>query len=116
LEEFSSLVENTGKKLAPSVQFVGIFVGIGKLKRSRRISLSRTTESSRWLARAMARRHPKADLTDVDCRAARPKFNIGDGPLALFGSRTKLMQHWADRIDHWLDPKKAMPIKGGAQA
>jgi hypothetical protein len=47
----------------------------------------------------MARRHPKADLTDVDCRAARPKFNIGDGPLALFGSRTKLMQHWADRID-----------------
>jgi hypothetical protein len=71
---------------------------------------------SRRLARAMARRHPKADLTDVDCRAARPKFNIGDGPLALFGSRTKLMQHWADRIDHWLDPKKAMPIKGGAQA
>jgi hypothetical protein len=31
-------------------------------------------------------------------------------------SRTKLMQHWADRIDHWLDPKKVMPIKGGAQA
>jgi len=26
------------------------------------------------------------------------------------------MQHWADRIDHWLDPKKVMPIKGGAQA
>jgi len=24
------------------------------------------------------------------------------------GSRTKLMQHWADRIDHWLDPKKVM--------
>jgi hypothetical protein len=46
----------------------------------------------------------------------RPKFDIGDGPLALFGSRTKLMQHWADRIDHWLDPKKAMSIKGGAQA
>ena len=38
------------------------------------------------------------------------------GPLALIGSRTKLMQHWADRIDHWLDPKKVMPIKGGAQA
>jgi hypothetical protein len=37
------------------------------------------------------------------------------GPLALIGSRTKLMQHWADRIDHWLDPKKVMPIKGGAQ-
>jgi hypothetical protein len=36
------------------------------------------------------------------------------GPLPL-GSRTKLMQHWADRIDHWLDPKKVMPIKGGAQ-
>ena len=33
------------------------------------------------------------------------------GPLALIGSRTKLMQHWADRIDHWLDPKKVMPIK-----
>jgi hypothetical protein len=32
----------------------------------------------------------------------------------LIGSRTKLMQHWADRIDHWLDPKKVMPIKGGA--
>jgi hypothetical protein len=28
----------------------------------------------------------------------------------------KLTQHRADRIDHWLDPKKAMPIKGGAQA
>src|SRR5262249_8572605 len=38
------------------------------------------------------------------------------GPLALIGSRTKLMQHWADRIDHWLDPKKVMAIKGGAQA
>jgi integrase len=38
------------------------------------------------------------------------------GPLALIGSRTKLMQHWADRIDHWLDPKRVMLIKGGAQA
>ncbi len=38
------------------------------------------------------------------------------GPLALIGSRTKLMQHWADRIDHWLNPKKVMPFKGGAQA
>jgi hypothetical protein len=37
------------------------------------------------------------------------------GPLALIGSRTKLMQHWADRIDHWLDPKKVTPIEGGAQ-
>lgn len=36
------------------------------------------------------------------------------GPLALIGSRTKLMQHWADRIDHWLD-SKVMPIKGEAQ-
>jgi hypothetical protein len=60
-------------------------------------------------------RQPKADLIDVDCRAARSKFDMGDDPLALFGSRTKLMQHRADRIDHWLDPKKAMPIKGGAQ-
>jgi hypothetical protein len=38
------------------------------------------------------------------------------GPLALIGSRTKLKQHWADRIDHWLDPKKVMPMKGGTQA
>ena len=60
LGKFSSLVENTGKKLAPSVQFVGIFVGIGKLKRSRRISLFRTTESSRWPARAMARAPPQS--------------------------------------------------------
>jgi|UPI0003FB8187 hypothetical protein len=52
---------------------------------------------------------PKTDLTDVDCRAARLKFERGDGPLALFVSRTKLMQHWADRIDDWLDLKKAMP-------
>jgi len=37
-------------------------------------------------------------------RLPAPKFDIGDGPLALIGSRTKLMQHWADRIDHWLDP------------
>jgi hypothetical protein len=38
------------------------------------------------------------------------------GPLALIGSRTKLMPHWADRIDHWLDPTKVMPIKRGTQA
>jgi integrase len=38
------------------------------------------------------------------------------GPLALIDSRTKLIQHWADRIDHWLDPKKVMPIKRGTQA
>lgn len=38
------------------------------------------------------------------------------GPLALIGSRIKLMRHWADRIDHWLDPKKVMQIKGGALA
>jgi len=37
------------------------------------------------------------------------------GPLALIGSRTKLMQHWADRIDHWLDPKRVMPIKCDTQ-
>ena len=35
------------------------------------------------------------------------------GPLALIGPRTKLMQHWADRVDSWLDPKKVMPIKPG---
>jgi hypothetical protein len=39
-------------------------------------------------------------------------------PLALIGSRTKLMQHWADQdqVDHWLDPKKVTPIKRGTQA
>jgi len=26
------------------------------------------------------------------------------------------MQHWANRIDNWLDPKKVMPIKRGTQA
>ena len=36
------------------------------------------------------------------------------GPLALIGSRTKLMQHWADRIDGWLDTEKVTPIKKGA--
>jgi hypothetical protein len=35
--------------------------------------------------------------------------------LIPFARATALMQHWADRIDHWLDPKKVMPIKGGAQ-
>jgi integrase len=38
------------------------------------------------------------------------------GPLALIGSRTKLMQHWADRIDGWLDPNKVLPIKREVQA
>ncbi|WOH70084.1 hypothetical protein [Bradyrhizobium sp. BWA-3-5] len=33
------------------------------------------------------------------------------GPLALIGSRTKLMQHWADRIDSFADPKRIVPIK-----
>jgi hypothetical protein len=34
------------------------------------------------------------------------------GPLALIGSRTRLMQHWADRIDSYVGPKKIVPIKG----
>jgi integrase len=38
------------------------------------------------------------------------------GPLALIGPRTKLMQHWADRIDGWLDPKKVVQIKPGLTA
>jgi integrase len=38
------------------------------------------------------------------------------GPLALIGSRTKLMQHWADRIDAWLDPNKVVPMKRDVQA
>ena len=33
------------------------------------------------------------------------------GPLALIGSRTKLMQHWADRIDIFAGPKKILLIK-----
>jgi len=33
------------------------------------------------------------------------------GPLALIGSRTKLMQHWAERIDSFADTKKIVPIK-----
>jgi hypothetical protein len=36
--------------------------------------------------------------------------------LDTLGSRTKLMLHWADRIDHWFDPKKVLPIKRGTQA
>jgi integrase len=32
------------------------------------------------------------------------------GPLALIGSRTKLMQHWAERIDSFANPKKIVPI------
>src|SRR5229473_566597 len=31
LKKFSSFVESADKKIAPAVQFVGIFVGIGKL-------------------------------------------------------------------------------------
>jgi hypothetical protein len=65
----------------------------------------------------MARKNDGAGASRSDRPAPRrPKFDIGDGPLALLGSRTKLMHHWADRIDHWLDPEKAMPIKGRAQA
>ncbi len=116
LGKFSSLVENTDKKLAPAVQFVGIFVGIGKLNDRGEFRYSERRNRADGPQERWRGRQPKADLIDVDCRAARPKFDMGDGPLALFGSRTKLMQHWADRIDHWLDPKKAMPIKGGAQA
>jgi integrase len=32
------------------------------------------------------------------------------GPLALIGPRTKLMQHWADRIDAMVDSDKVIPI------
>jgi integrase len=35
------------------------------------------------------------------------------GPLALIGPRTKLMQHWADRVDSWVDPTKVVPMKPG---
>jgi hypothetical protein len=30
--------------------------------------------------------------------------------------RPAASQHWAGRIDRWLDPKKVMPIKRGTQA
>jgi integrase len=32
------------------------------------------------------------------------------GPLALIGPRTKLIQHWADRIDAMVDNDKVIPI------
>jgi hypothetical protein len=32
------------------------------------------------------------------------------GPLALIGPRTRLMQHWADRIDAMVDSDKVIPI------
>jgi integrase len=32
------------------------------------------------------------------------------GPLALIGPRTKLMQHWADRIGAMVDSNKIIPI------
>ena len=38
------------------------------------------------------------------------------GPLALIGSRAKLMQHWADRIDGFVDPKKIVPVKASLEA
>jgi len=116
LKKFSSFVESADKKLAPAVQLVGIFVVIGKLNDRGEFRYSERRNRADGPQERWRGRQPQADLIDVDCRAARPKFDMGDGPLALFGSRTKLMQHWADRIDHWLDPKKAMPIKGGAQA
>jgi integrase len=34
------------------------------------------------------------------------------GPLALIGPRSKLMQHWADRIDAMVDVEKVIPING----
>jgi len=87
--KFSSLVENTGKKLAPAVQFVGIFVGIGKLNDRGEFRYSERRNRADGAQERWHGRQPKADLIDVDCRAARPKFDIADGPLALFGSRTK---------------------------
>ena len=69
---------------------------------------------SRWATPVRTKPSPmtKSDLDNSTVEGLYKKH----GPLALIGSRTKLMQHWADRIDHWLDPKKVMPIKGGAQA
>ncbi|MBB4396318.1 hypothetical protein GGD62_005442 [Bradyrhizobium sp. ERR14] len=49
-------------------------------------------------------------------QASPPGLYKRHGPLALIGTRTKLMQHWADRIHYWLDSKKVTPIKGVAQA
>ncbi|MHC2331688.1 hypothetical protein [Bradyrhizobium sp. USDA 4454] len=45
----------------------------------------------------------------ISTAAARPKFDMSDGPPALFDSRTKLMPHWVDR--NCFDPKKSMPTR-----
>ncbi|MBO4227111.1 tyrosine-type recombinase/integrase [Bradyrhizobium neotropicale] len=37
------------------------------------------------------------------------------GPLALIGSRTKLMQHWADRVDSFAGSKRIVPIEASLQ-
>src|SRR5205085_7889401 len=54
-----------------------------KIKRSRRICYSERRNRANGPQERWRGRQPKAYLIDVDCRAARPKFDIGDGPLAL---------------------------------
>jgi hypothetical protein len=54
LKKFSSFVESADKKLAPAAT-CWYFCWHREIKRSRRISLFRTTQSSRWPARTMAR-------------------------------------------------------------
>jgi len=45
-------------------------------------------------------------ISPISTAAARPNFDMSDGPPTLFDSRT-LVQHWADR--NCFDPEKSMP-------
>ncbi|WP_347337406.1 Arm DNA-binding domain-containing protein, partial [Bradyrhizobium jicamae] len=62
----------------PVTEFVGIFVGIGRTNVHGVIPIFRMKESKQ-MARRQAGEHanPKQIRTDVDCRAARPKFENG---------------------------------------
>jgi integrase len=68
--------------------------------------------------------HPEVDRTDnkvwdndvvelclahLDEESVKAIYNRV-GPLALIGPRTKLMQHWADRIDAMVDADKIISI------
>jgi integrase len=48
-------------------------------------------------------------LAHLDEQSVKAIYNKV-GPLALIGPRTKLMQHWADRIDAMVDSYKIIPI------
>ena len=69
LKKFSSFVESADKKLAPAVQLVGIFVGIGKLNDRGEFRYSERRNRADGPQERWRGRQPKADLIDVDCRA-----------------------------------------------